>query len=150
MKNRVTGAKLPSHDGLRILFFNMREVNLSLHKSASLVKEVFIFRRKASIPIRESYHNIGNVIQLVERLYGTWKDLKKHKTRQRESCRQNEQKSKNTLNDFFDIAHSNALEIITLYKDKQFSLSQRLKRRPGCMLGINKKFYSMELENANR
>jgi len=40
----------------------------------------------------------------------------------------------NELDDLFDIAHMNALDIIKIEIDRQFLLSQREKGRIGCML----------------
>ncbi|KAF0712490.1 Uncharacterized protein FWK35_00031652, partial [Aphis craccivora] len=52
MKNQITGGKLPSkRDILRVLFYNMRVVNLSLQESALLViDECLIYWKKARIP----------------------------------------------------------------------------------------------------
>jgi hypothetical protein len=39
------------------------------------------------------------------------------------------------LNDLFDIAHVNALQLISLEEDKQFVINQRKRGRPGSMCG---------------
>jgi hypothetical protein len=61
------GNKLPSiHRVWKALFFNMREVKLDLHDSASLViKETMIFWNKARIPAREPQR----CIEKLEALY---------------------------------------------------------------------------------
>lgn len=43
------------------------------------------------------------------------------------------------LYSLFDIAHSDALNIIKIDEDKQFLINQRLFGRPGCLSGVNKK-----------
>lgn len=52
--NQIVDSKLPSNKQvLSVLFFNMREVKLNLHHSATLViQETIIFWRKARIPTR--------------------------------------------------------------------------------------------------
>ena len=51
-ESQITGAKLPSNGQvLRVLFYNMRKVNLLLRPSAMLViKEVEVFWEKTRIP----------------------------------------------------------------------------------------------------
>ena len=51
--HQIVGNKLPSNKQvLQVLFFNMREVKLSLRESAALtIKETSIFCDKARIPI---------------------------------------------------------------------------------------------------
>lgn len=54
--NQITGNKLPSNgDCLRVLFYNMRVVNLNLNDSSVLVAdECLLFWKKARIPTQ--YH----------------------------------------------------------------------------------------------
>lgn len=125
----------------------MREVKLNLHDSASLViDETLIFWKKARIPTQDR----SDCIKKCKKLYETLRNLEKHKTRQSESCRQKERQFEEGLNDLFDIAHANALNIITIKEDKEFLLMQRRKGRPGCMLGIDRKLLNAELKKAAR
>lgn len=43
----------------------------------------------------------------------------------------------NELDDLFDVTHANAMETTRLPADKDFLVMQRVKGRPGCMLGID-------------
>uniref|UniRef100_A0A2S2QUH0 Uncharacterized protein n=1 Tax=Sipha flava TaxID=143950 RepID=A0A2S2QUH0_9HEMI len=52
----------------------------------------------------------------------------------------------NKLNNLFDIAHVNALNIMKIENDKQFLINQRLPGRIGCLGSIDKKL----LENENK
>ena len=42
------------------------------------------------------------------------------------------------IKELFDVAHANALDLITNKDDKLFHQSQRKKGRPGCMGGVDK------------
>ncbi|CAH0396107.1 unnamed protein product [Bemisia tabaci] len=66
----IEGSKLPSKKQvLRVLFFNLREVQLSLRDSAHLVvQEVIIFWNKARIPVHYNSH----CVKKVEDLYEQW------------------------------------------------------------------------------
>lgn len=41
------------------------------------------------------------------------------------------------MDKLFDIAHSNALELMKIEVDKAFLISQQNPGRPGCMLGVD-------------
>lgn len=130
---QILGSKLPSNsDVLKVLFFNIREVGLSVHLSAKLViEEVLPFWAKARIPTRDSQHCIKKLVTLYEK----WRDLQKH--RGRPSSDVKEKSFTNSLADLFDIAHAKALDLIKIEEDKQFLLCQRKKSREGFMFGID-------------
>jgi len=44
----------------------------------------------------------------------------------------------------FDKAHGDALSMIKINKNKQFLIAQRIKRRQGCMLGVDTKQTKIE------
>lgn len=48
------------------------------------------------------------------------------------------------LDDLFDIAQADVLEIIKIKEDRDFLISQRQKGRPGSMLGIDLKIINKE------
>ncbi|CAI6354394.1 unnamed protein product [Macrosiphum euphorbiae] len=48
------------------------------------------------------------------------------------------------LDDLFDIAQADALEVIKIKEDRDFLISQRQKGRPGSMLGIDLKIINKE------
>ncbi|GBM72735.1 hypothetical protein AVEN_67702-1 [Araneus ventricosus] len=111
-------------------------VKLSLRESACLViSETVIFWQKAQIPFREPQHRIVKL----EALYNEWRMLQKHSKRKSETQEQKEQNFKEKLEDLFDIAHSNALKIITIEEDKQFLFSQSQKGRIDVLGGIDKR-----------
>ncbi|GBM90827.1 hypothetical protein AVEN_3075-1 [Araneus ventricosus] len=48
------------------------------------------------------------------------------------------------LNNLFDIAHANALEIINIEEDRKLLLSQREPGRRGCLMGVDMKLAKRE------
>ncbi|GBN83840.1 hypothetical protein AVEN_257962-1 [Araneus ventricosus] len=48
------------------------------------------------------------------------------------------------LNNLFDIAHANALEIIKIEEDRKLLLSQREAGRRGCLMGVDMKLAKRE------
>jgi len=55
-----------------------------------------------------------------------------------------------TLNDLFDIAQADALNIMKIEEDRSFLISQRQKNRPGSMLGVDLKITRKEERAAER
>lgn len=66
----IEGSKLPSRrQVLRVLFFNLREVKLTLKESADLVvQETFVFWNKARIAVQRVDHCVNKLINLYEEL----------------------------------------------------------------------------------
>lgn len=131
----ISGAKLPSvRQVLRVFFYNTRAVKLDSRESARLViREVDIFWRKARIPTRKECHCIDKVLALQNH----WYSLAKNKSRQSNAQLMAEKQFIDELDDLFDIAHSNAFDLMKIDEDKAFLTSQREKGRPGCMMGAD-------------
>lgn len=55
-----------------------------------------------------------------------------------------------SLDDLFDIASINALDEIKIPEDKQFLEMQRMKGRPGCMIGVDMTLYEREQRSQAR
>lgn len=141
---QIVTCKLPSNlDVLRLLFFNLRTVKLSLRASAKLVsEEVIVFWTKARIPVQRLDH----IVTKVEKLYNEWRAIQKHSRRQSDLDKKNETDFIDRFNDLFDVAHAEALSMIQIPEDKVFLLNQRKKGRVGYMLGIDKKLADEELK----
>lgn len=135
--NQIVGSKLPSNKQiLSVLFFNMREVKLNLHQSATLViQEAIIFWRKARIPTRTEQ----KCVEKLENLYQEWRNLQK--LEHRKSATQMEKNAQfiSKLDDLFDVANANALDLMSIDEDRAFLIAQRKKGRPGSLIGIDKK-----------
>lgn len=107
---------------------------------------------KANIPTRLKKH----IVDRVEGLFRDWQKLKKNKenkAKRSEFLKQKEEEWSMGLDDLFDIAHANALDMIKIQEDKDFLLSQRQKGRPGKMGNLDKDFVkkqTMSLEKKAR
>lgn len=148
MKHQITGSKLPSNgDCLKVLFYNMRVTKLNLAASARLViDECIIFWEKARIPTRDRHKCKEKLIKL----HVDWRQLLKNKNKDSEHFREKENNFVEMLENLFDIAHQNALQMIRINEDKQFLLKQREKGRPGSMLGIDMKETNKEKRKSDR
>lgn len=75
ISTQIYGDKLPSKlQVLRVLFFNIRELKLTLDDSAKLViKEVAVFWEKARLPIQYN----SRCVEKVKKLYQDWRDLQR-------------------------------------------------------------------------
>lgn len=148
MANQITGSKLPSNgDCLRVLFYNMRVVNLNLNESSGLVAdECLLFWKKARIPTQ---HHC-DIVRKIKKLYDSWRSLDKNKTRKSETQQYKEQNYKNSLNNLFDIAHEDAFNIIKIEEDRRFLTLQRQEGRVGYMTGVDKKLCAIEERRSER
>lgn len=138
----LSGCKLPSNkEVMKVLFFNLRAVKLNLRESAKLVvEEVNIFWDKARIPTRTKQHCITKL----EDLYNAWRKVNKNSKIKSETQREREEAWTSKLDDLFDIASANALDLIKNSEDKLFLENQRKKGRPGFMYGIDYKTAASE------
>jgi hypothetical protein len=144
--SKITGSKLPSRGQvLSRLFYEIRENKLKVNESASVVlDEVFEFWKIARIPFRSK--NIA--VKLLLKLYNQWRDLQKKKSRTSDGKSRDD--FVETLEDLFDIATVDALQSITIEEDREFLISQRKRKREGCMLGVDKKLSQKEKRSKER
>lgn len=140
--NQIVGSKLPSKGQvLRVLFYNLRKVKLDLRTSSYLaVKEVELFWDKARIPTQ----NRDKCVLKVEALYNEWKMLQKTFKRSTPLQRERESHFLEEMNNLFDIAAADALNIIKIEEDRLFLLSQRKKGRVGVMIGSDRTLFEKE------
>lgn len=148
MNSQITGSKLPSkRNCLSVLFFNMRIVKMSLNDSAALViDECLIFWKKARIPTQDRL----NCIRKLKKMYEALRSLEKSKTRNSDLQKNKEKEFEDALDNLFDIAHANAMNLIKIEEDKEFLRLQREKGRTGCMLGTDKNLYLKEKRKEDR
>lgn len=146
--SQIVGSKLPSiQQVLSVFFYNMREVKLNINESSKLViKEVSVFWQKARIPIKAEQHCISKL----QKYYYEWRDLQKLQHRKTETQQKKNEQFISTLNDLFDIAQADALNIMKIEEDRSFLISQRQKNRPGSMLGVDLKITRKEERAAER
>ena len=70
-------------------------------------------------------------------MFFEWKGLLKHRKRTTSAHKEKEAQFVERLEDLFDIAHANALNIMKIKEDKDFLISQRQKGRLGSIGGID-------------
>ncbi|KAK0062645.1 DNA repair protein RAD51 3 [Biomphalaria pfeifferi] len=101
---------------------------MTVREASKLTINVIMeFWKKASIPTRAEQH----CIQKLESVFYEWKGLQKHKSRSGEAHKKQEHEFVSHLEDLFNIAHQDALTIISNPEDRAFLLRQREKGRPG-------------------
>lgn len=83
----------------------------------------------------------------MESVFAEWKGLLKHKSRISDTHKNKEHKFTDRLDDLFDIAHTEAMSLITIPQDKEFLLRQREKGRQGS-LGALDKVYAGKVQRA--
>ena len=108
MVTQIIGNKLPSKKQvLKVLFFNMRELNMQLRENATLViQETLIFWKKAGLITRRE----NKCIKLIEDLYDKWRSIQKSTGKPFNI--ENEKKFILEINNLFDIAASDIFDLI--------------------------------------
>lgn len=145
---QINGAKLPSNrQVLSVLFYNIREVKLTVSESANLViRECIIYWEKARIPTRA----FPNCVKKLVDLYHVWRELQKNCKKTQITFKSRENNFKINLDNLFDIAHADAFERMKIEEDKLFLMKQREPGRPGCLGGVDKKLAEKEERSRQR
>lgn len=133
---QMLGTKLPtSKEVLQVFFYNLRTLKMKLRESSTLaVREAILFWNKAGIPTRQEPH----CIEKLEKIYNEWRGVCKNLHRQNEHQKKVEEEFLKNINQLFDIAHSNAMNMIS--KDGQtFLINQRSENRVGGLAGVDRK-----------
>ncbi|KAG0714084.1 hypothetical protein GWK47_014841 [Chionoecetes opilio] len=103
--------------------------------AAEAAKEVLDFWTRARIPtIAET-----SVRRKITGLFDEWKILSKSKNNSGVTPAEKQKTFQESLPDLLDIAHSDALTLMTIPEDKEFLLAQREKGRRSSMAGLDKK-----------
>ena len=128
--HQITGAKVSSNRQiLAVLFFNIREVKLTVSESANFViRECNIFLEKARIPTKSP----PNCVKKLVDLHHVWRELQKYSTKSQDIHRRRSEKFQMDLDNLFDIAHADAIERMKIEEDKMFLHRLREPGRPGC------------------
>jgi len=127
----ILGCKLPSNRQVFGLFLHLHLTeHLTIRSAATeVIQKVFSFWYRARIPLRQLQHCISKL----EKLFSEWTVLKKHKNRETPLHKQKETAFLDSLEDLFDVAHADALQLIKIPEDRDFLLAQREKGRHGVM-----------------
>jgi len=78
-----------------------------------------------------------HAVEQLEELVKKWEAVKKNKARRTVTQVANEKAFCQTVNDLFDVAHQEALQMIKIEEDRQFLLAQCEHGREGCMTGFD-------------
>jgi len=142
VQHQINGSKLPSNGQvLAVLFYNIREVKLTINESANLaIRECVIFWEKARIPTK----SLPNCVKKLVDLHQVWRDLQKNAKKSQDVFKQRQQKFTDNLNNLFDIAHADAFQLIKIEEDKIFLQQQRETGRVGYLGGVDKKLSDKE------
>lgn len=105
-----------------------------------------MFWEKARIPFQDAHKAANKLIGL----YNEWRNLVRSKSRNSQIYNKKREEWKEQLNDLFDIAHVNAMDIIKIEEDRQFLIKQRKKGREGIMVGVDLKLKQKEDRRKNR
>lgn len=142
VQHQINGSKLPSNGQvLAVLFYNIREVKLTINESANLaVRECVIFWEKARIPTK----SLPNCVKKLVDLHQVWRDLQKNAKKSQDVFKQRQQKFTDNLDNLFDIAHADAFQLIKIEEDKIFLQQQRETGRVGYLGGVDKKLSDKE------
>ena len=83
-------------------------------------------------------------------MHAQWLGLKYNASRTSKTQRKNEQEFLDKMDDLFDIAHVDAIKLMTNEEDKQFLFAQRKKGRPGHLGPVDKKLCKLEQRRLDR
>jgi uncharacterized sporulation protein YeaH/YhbH (DUF444 family) len=91
-----------------------------------------------------------NIISKIEVAYNKWRMLQKNCSRRSEPQMQKQQEFSYDLDNLFDIAYANAMEIMKIDEDIQFLAGQRQRGRIGYMAGVDNQLTNLEARRAER
>ena len=133
--DNIRGTKLPSKKQVLSFFlYNHTIRNETVRISATMTAEkIMKFWNSAGIPI----HHKQDCIKKVTRLFENWKGIKKNAGRRTATQERKEEVFKSSFENLFDIAHANALELMTNEEDIQFLIAQREPGRRGSMASVD-------------
>ena len=145
--SEITGSKLPSNRQVLARFFHAHVIEkLTIQNSAVLTtRELVQLWMKAKIPTRQEYNIVGKM----KDLYGQWQALKKNATRKSDTQKSKEKSFSTGLDDLFDVAHANAMELLKIDEDKKLLEAQREKGRRGCMGSVDSKLVRADGSSVN-
>jgi len=151
MSSCLSSTKLPSKKEMIALFFHYKLLTkLTIRESShATARDVMLIWEKARIPVRQKKH----VVDKIEGAFREWEKLKKNKENKKkrsEALKGKEDEWKLNLDQLFDIAHADALQMISIQEDKDFLLAQRECGRRGKMSGVDTSLVRREAETQRK
>jgi len=146
-KEVLCGTKLPSiRDVMAVYLHRLKSAKTKHDAAIGTTNEVIRFWEKARIPTRR----IDHITEQLEELVQKWEGLKKNKARRTVTQVAKEEALMETFNDLFDVAHQDALAMITIVEDREFLIAQREKGRRGVMAGVDVCLLNKEKSQAKK
>ena len=132
----LSGSKLPtSLMVLRVFLHKHKEEKLPIKQATSeTLSDVMEYWEKARIPTKHKQ----DCHKKLEKLFDEWRKLKKNKGRRTKTQIDNEKDFLAKMNQLFDIAHADAMQMTKNDEDREFLRDQRAERK-GTMIGVDGK-----------
>lgn len=105
-----------------------------------VIDECTVFWKKARNPTKDR----ADCMKKFKKPYEVWRSLEKRRKRESGTFKSQVNEFEKNVDSLFDIAHANAVDIMTIELDKEFLRSQRKAGHPGCLLGIDMKLMQKE------
>ena len=152
-QTELIGSKLPSNrEVLGVVLHRLKLKKTTLRDvTLAVTPMVAQFWDMARIPMIRK----DNIVTKIEKLHREYELLKKGRYRRSEAQISKEKEFEVLLDNLFDVAHGNALTVMTNQEDKEFLLAQREPGRRGRMGGVDSVLAAQEarrslrLENAS-
>ena len=129
-----------------IFLFTFRFKDTIQASAITVAREILSFWEKARIPTRQECH----IVSQIKKMHNTWQCLKKNSSRTTETQKSKEASFVATLDNLFDVAHHDALNITKMQEDIEFLLAQRQKGRRGSMGPVDMKLTKKEARSQQR
>ncbi|GBN94710.1 hypothetical protein AVEN_18764-1 [Araneus ventricosus] len=99
-----------------------------------------IFWEKARIPTK----SLSNCVRKFVNVYQVWRDLQKNAKKLQDVFKRRQQEFVSNLDNLFDIAHSDALQLMKIEEDRMLLQCYRESGRPSHLYGVDKKLTEIE------
>ncbi|KAG0716435.1 hypothetical protein GWK47_009757 [Chionoecetes opilio] len=147
-QTEVIGSKLPSNrEVLGVVLHRLQLKKMTLRDvTLAVTPMVAQFWDMARIPMIRK----DNIVTKIEKLHREYELLKKGRYRRSEAQISKEKDFEVLLDNLFDVAHGNALTMMTNQEDKEFLLAQREPGRRGRMGGVDSVLAAQETRQSLR
>ena len=147
LSSTLSTTKLSSKQVLA-LFFYYKEVEGKTVRDAShcTTEDIMKVWNKANIPTRLKKH----VVKKVEEMFKEWAKLKKNKAKRSEGLQLKETKWRELLKGRFDIAHAEAMNLITIEEDRKFLVAKRETGRSGLIGTVDKALHTQQARSQKK
>ncbi|GBO29411.1 hypothetical protein AVEN_209061-1 [Araneus ventricosus] len=106
----------------------------------SLFTNILSFGKKARI----STNSVPNCVRKLVNEFQDWRDLQKNAKKLQDVFKRRQQEFESNLDNLFDIAHADALQLMKIEEDRMFLQRQREPGRPSHLGGVDKKLTDKE------